>query len=107
MAHYRYHLFVCINQRDPGRQSCGQGGSSQLREQLKARVRELGLSGPGGVRINTAGCMGRCGQGPVVVVYPEGLWYRIQTREDIEEIVQEHLLAGRVVERLRLTEPDT
>jgi (2Fe-2S) ferredoxin len=71
-----------------------------MRDHLKARVKELGLAGPGGVRVNNAGCLDRCDKGPVLVVYPEAVWYTYVDREDIEEILQEHLLQGRVVERL-------
>lgn len=102
MAFYRSHVFFCTNLREDGAQCCGQRGASALRDHLKRRAKELGLSGPGGVRINSAGCLGRCGEGPVIVVYPEAIWYRYVTEQDIEEILQEHLMRGRVVERLRL-----
>ena len=54
----------------------------------------------GGVRINIAGCLGRCELGPTVVVYPDGVWYTYVDKEDLDEIIDEHLLNGRVVERL-------
>ena len=54
------------------------------------------------MRINKAGCLDRCDLGPVLVVYPEGVWYSYVDQEDIEEIIQEHLVQGRVVERLRI-----
>jgi len=54
------------------------------------------------VRINTAGCLNRCSEGPVMVVYPEGVWYTYVDQEDIDEIIDEHLTGGRVVERLKL-----
>ena len=56
----------------------------------------------GGVRINTAGCLDRCAEGPVLAVYPESVWYSYIDREDIDEIIDEHLQNGRVVERLRI-----
>jgi (2Fe-2S) ferredoxin len=65
-------------------------------------VKELGISGAGGVRINQAGCLDRCEEGPCLVVYPEAIWYTYVDREDIDEIVREHLVNGRVVERLKL-----
>ncbi len=68
----------------------------------KNRLKELGLFGPGKVRLNKSGCMGRCAVGPVMVVYPEGVWYTYVDRDDVEEIIQEHLLNGREVERLKL-----
>jgi (2Fe-2S) ferredoxin len=102
MAYYQYHLFFCTNKRDDGRACCAAGGAQELRDYAKARVKELGLSGPGRIRVNNAGCLDRCDEGPVLVVYPEGVWYTYVDREDIDEIIQEHLVHGRVVQRLRL-----
>lgn len=104
MAYYRYHVFFCTNQREEGRQCCAQSGASEARDYLKGRIKELGLAGAGGVRINTAGCMGRCAEGPAVVVYPDAVWYTYKDLEDIEEILQGHLIEGRAVGRLRLPE---
>ncbi len=104
MPYYRYHVFFCTNQREAGRQCCGQCGSSDLRDYLKDRVKALGLSGRGGVRINTAGCLDRCAAGPVIVIYPESIWYTYSSRNDLEEILHEHLIHGRHVERLKLPE---
>jgi (2Fe-2S) ferredoxin len=102
MSYYRYHVFLCTNRREDGSQSCAQCGAEDLRAYLKARTKELNIAGPGGVRINTAGCLDRCPDGPVMVVYPRGVWYTYVDKEDLEEILQEHLVAGRVVERLLL-----
>lgn len=68
----------------------------------KKRVKELGLAGPGKIRVNKAGCLDRCADGPVMVVYPQGIWYTLVDVDDVEEIIQSHLIAGRPVERLRL-----
>ncbi len=102
MSYYRYHVFFCTNRRDDGSQCCARCNASGLRDHLKQRSKELGLTGPGGVRINTAGCLDRCAAGPVIVVYPEATWYTYVDREDLEEILAEHLIGGRIVERLRL-----
>jgi (2Fe-2S) ferredoxin len=67
---------------------------------MKARVKKLGISGEGKVRINRAGCLDRCGQGPVLVVYPQAIWYTFVDNTDIDEIIDSHLLQGKVVERL-------
>ncbi|KEO57695.1 hypothetical protein SMB34_03010 [Thalassospira permensis NBRC 106175] len=69
---------------------------------MKVRAKELGLPM---TRINTAGCLDRCELGPVMVIYPEGTWYRYETIEDIDTILNDHLVGGKVVERLRLS-PD-
>ena len=100
--YYRYHLFFCVNEREDGSQCCQQFGARAMRDYAKARVKQLGLAGAGQVRVNLAGCLDRCSQGPVLVVYPEGVWYTYVDREDIDEIVEEHLLGGRPVERLRI-----
>jgi len=102
MPYYRYHVFFCTNRREDGSQCCAQCGAQEMRDHLKRRAKALGISGPGGARINTAGCLDRCSEGPVIVVYPEGTWYTYVDEEDVEEILQEHLLGGRVVDRLRL-----
>jgi (2Fe-2S) ferredoxin len=73
-----------------------------MQEYAKMRVKEFKLNGEGKVRINKAGCLDRCEQGPVIVVYPEEVWYTYVDKEDIDEIIDEHLVHGRVVERLRI-----
>ena len=100
MSHYQYHVFFCTNQREDGRESCGQCNASEIRNYAKARIKDLGLSGEGKVRINTAGCLDRCELGPVLVVYPEETWYCYLDRDDIDEIIEEHLCNGRLVKRL-------
>lgn len=102
MNYYRHHIFMCTNQRQDGRQCCADAGAVELRAHLKDRVKALGLSKPGRVRVNIAGCLDRCSLGPVMVVYPEGVWYRYKNREDLDEILDQHIQNGLVVERLRL-----
>lgn len=102
MSHYKYHVFFCCNQREPGATCCNNRGAAEVRDYAKDRIKELKLNGEGKVRINSAGCMDRCDEGPVMVVYPEGVWYTYVDKEDIDEIIDEHLRHGRVVERLRI-----
>ena len=102
MSYYRQHVFFCTNQREDGRRCCGQCDAEALRDYLKRRTKDLDLVGPGGVRINTAGCLNRCAEGPVLVVYPDAVWYTYAERADLDEILNEHLINGRIVERLRL-----
>jgi len=102
MAHYKRHLFICVNQREPGEACCGNFDARKLRKQAKALSKELGIAGEDGVRVNSAGCMGRCEEGPIAVVYPDGTWYTYVDWEDLEEIVREHLQNGRPVERLKI-----
>ncbi len=70
---------------------------------MKARAKELGIPG---IRVNSAGCLDRCEFGPVLVIYPEGVWYRAETREDVDEILAVHVQEGGRVGRLMLTEQD-
>jgi len=100
MSHYQYHVFFCTNQRDDGRQSCGDCGAQAARDYVKQRCKELGIHGAGQVRINTAGCLDRCEQGPVIVIYPQETWYTYVDHEDLDEIIEQHLRNGRRVERL-------
>jgi len=102
MSYYQYHVFFCTNLRADGSDCCQRFGAQGLRDYAKQRCKELGLSGKGGVRINTAGCLDRCVKGPVIAVYPEAVWYNYIDREDIDEIIEEHLQNGRVVERLKI-----
>lgn len=103
MSHYQRHIFFCTNKRENSdRPCCAASGAEAMRLHAKQKVKELGLAGPGKVRVNLAGCLDRCELGPVAVVYPEGVWYTYVDQADIDEIVSEHLAHGRVVERLKL-----
>lgn len=95
------HFFVCCNRRPEGhkRGSCAARGSEALRDYMKVRAKELGIPR---VRINMAGCLDRCELGPCVVIYPEGVWYKIETRDDVDEILQTHLRDHQRVDRLLL-----
>ena len=100
VSYYQYHVFFCTNSRESGEPCCEQCNATEIRAYAKARIKKLGLSGKGKIRINTAGCLDRCELGPVLVVYPEEIWYSYIDREDIDEIIEQHLVAGKVVERL-------
>ncbi len=102
MSYYKHHIFFCLNQRDNGENACTQHGAQAGFERCKSRVKAERLMGPGGVRVNKAGCLDRCAGGPVAVVYPEEVWYTYLDNDDIDEIVESHLKNGRVVERLLL-----
>ena len=102
MSYYRYHVFFCTNLREDGSACCQRFDARGMRAYAKQRTKELGIAGQGGARINTAGCLDRCEEGPVIVVYPEAVWYSYLDQEDIDEIIEEHLVRGRVVERLQI-----
>ncbi len=73
-----------------------------MRSYAKDRIKALKLSGQGQVRINQAGCLDRCAEGPVMVIYPEETWYTYADKKDVDEIINEHLIHHRVVERLKI-----
>ena len=104
MSYYRHHVFFCLNQRAPDadRPSCANCGAQQVQEYAKRRVKELGLAGAGKVRINKAGCLDRCEEGPVMVVYPEEVWYTYVDETDVDEIIESHLMRGEPVQRLMI-----
>jgi (2Fe-2S) ferredoxin len=102
MSYYERHIFFCLNQRINGEASCGDHDAQGGFDHCKSLVKAAGLAGPGGVRVNKAGCLDRCAGGPVAVVYPEAVWYGYVDKSDIDEIVEKHLKRGEVVERLVL-----
>ncbi len=102
MSFYKHHVFFCTNRRDLPETCCANHDAEGMRKYAKGKVKEMGLSGPGKVRVNNAGCLDRCEEGPCIVVYPEGVWYTYVDKADIDEIVEEHLVNGRVVDRLRI-----
>ena len=103
MSFYKYHVFFCTNQRAQGETCCNNLGAQRLRDYAKDKVKALGISNAQNrIRINSAGCMDRCDYGPVMVVYPEAVWYTYVDESDIDEIIESHLKNGKVVERLKI-----
>ena len=94
-------MFICTNQRED-KICCQDHEASEKRDAVKKIAKELGLSGQGKIRINNAGCLDRCSEGPVAVVYPDQTWYRYESVADLEEIVRQHLDQGHPVERLKI-----
>jgi len=95
------HVFVCVQQRPPGHPmgSCSDRQSREVLQRFMEKQQmdpELFMS----CMITLTGCLNACGVGPVVVVYPEGIWYGGVKPEDVDEIVEKHLKGGEVVERL-------
>ena len=103
MSHFDKHVFFCTNQREDGGDCCGNHGARKARDYVKDKVKALGISDrKNKIRINSAGCMDRCDDGPVIVIYPEGTWYTYVDEKDLDEIITEHLQHGRIVERLKI-----
>ena len=101
MAKIERHFFVCENERPPlGKPSCRPRGAAEI---LTALLEGVGAHPElwGRVAVTPSGCLGPCFEGPTIVVYPEAVWYVGVTKEDVAEIVEQHMLAGRPVERLR------
>src|SRR5262245_53387013 len=99
---YVRHVFVCLNERtaeDP-RGCCLARGGAAVRDAFKAELKARNLARV--IRTNVAGCLDACEHGVTVVVYPDAIWYGGVKPEDVKEIVEEHLLGGRPVERLIL-----
>ncbi len=99
-SHFQYHVFFCLNQRENGEVCCMHKGAEAAFDYMKKQVKQQGLAGAGKVRINRAGCLDRCGVGPVMVVYPDAVWYTFVDESDIDDIIESHLQQGKVVERL-------
>jgi (2Fe-2S) ferredoxin len=102
MSHFKHHVFFCTNQRSEGEACCNNLGAGDMRAYAKDKVKALGARVPGKVRINAAGCLDRCEEGPVMVIYPEAVWYTYVDQEDIDEIIEQHLVQGKIVERLKI-----
>lgn len=102
MSYFKRHVFFCTNQRANGEACCQNHGADEMRVYAKEQLKKLVPKSAGRMRINSAGCLDRCELGPVLVVYPEGVWYTYVDKEDIDEIIKEHLLHGRIVERLKI-----
>jgi (2Fe-2S) ferredoxin len=103
MSYFDKHVFFCTNQRAAGEDCCNNYNATRMRDYMKDRVKMLGISTESNqVRVNAAGCLGRCEEGPVMVVYPEGVWYTYVDESDLDEIIEEHIKNGRPVARLKI-----
>ncbi len=104
MRYYQQHVFFCTNLRDSVRQSCQRCDAQAARNYVKQRCKAV-FSDPRAIRINSAGCLNRCQHGPVLVIYPQGIWYRYDNQNDLDDIIDQHLQKGEIVERLLLPAP--
>ena len=106
MKRFEKHIFICENKRPPENPKgcCSDKGSSEIRELFKKRLHELGIKSK--IRANSAGCLDACEFGPTVVVYPEQIWYGGVKTDDVEEIIQRHLIGNKPVQRLMINHPN-
>jgi (2Fe-2S) ferredoxin len=110
MPPFVHHIFACTNERtaDDPKGSCKNRGAVELHAFMKERCHQLGLKG--NVRVNKAGCLDTCADGPAFVVYgsgdpPEGVWYTLRDKAEVEQVITEHLQGGRPVDALRMPRP--
>ena len=94
------HIFLCADQTKP--KCCSRSEGMESWEFLKDRLKELDLTGDGGVFRTKANCLRVCERGPIAVVYPDGVWYHSCTPKVLERIIQEHLIGGVPVEEYRV-----
>jgi (2Fe-2S) ferredoxin len=98
IENYQYHAILCCGSK------CGPEGDRSLLQYMKSKLLELGMNG---VRVNRAGCLGVCVQGPIMVVYPGGVWYCNLNRENADRIIEEHFKQGRIVKELVFHQAET
>ena len=102
MSYFKHHVFFCTNQRQNGEACCQDHGANDMRAYAKDRVKQLAPKELGRIRINSAGCLDRCELGPCMVIYPEGIWYKIETTADVDLILERHVRDGNRVPELML-----
>ena len=100
MRHFKHHIFFCLNKREDGAQCCMDYDAENIFLYMKKRIKAMGLNGHNMNRINRAGCLDRCKDGPLLVIYPEAVWYKYIDHTDIDEIIDQHLVKGTIVKRL-------
>ena len=101
-AFYNRHIFFCNNVRKDNKPCCSQHNAKALYRHAKDRCRDQGLLGQGNIGVSESRCLGRCGFGPVAVVYPDNVWYRYESEADVDQIIDEHLIGGQAVKRLQI-----
>ena len=102
MSHFKHHVFFCTNQRANGDACCNDHGASDMRAYAKDKVKALADKIPERERVNIAGVLYCCAEVHVMWSYTDAVWYTYVDKNDIDEIIDEHLISGRVVERLRV-----
>ena len=104
MSRFERHIFVCTNQREDGHPKgcCYSKGSERILELFKKELNGKGIQST--VRVNKSGCLDACEFGVTIVVYPDAVWYGGVTEKDVDEIIHEHIIGGRVVKRLLIND---
>lgn len=102
MPYYQHHTFLCTNLREDNKGCCAKRGAKPLLDYLKTKIKLLLANQQKKIQVSHSGCLGRCSLGPVLVIYPESTWYHYETRHDIDEIIEQHLVKQQIVRRLLL-----
>ncbi len=105
--YYQQHIFVCGQQKSPGKTCCANTGGEAFFKYLKKALKAQQLSGPGKIRVSQSGCLGRCRLGPCLVIYPEGVWYTYASIDDLDQIIKTHLVEKQVCTALLMAPPNT
>jgi (2Fe-2S) ferredoxin len=98
---FEKHIFICTNQKAEGKACCGEVAGMELVQKFREVIAEKGLKGK--VRAQKSGCLDACQNGPALVIYPEGTYYGKVSINDVERIVEEHILQNKIVSELELT----
>ena len=98
---YKKHIFFCTNQReDKNKRSCGSEEVKYLRSYMKEKIKALGIKG---IRVNTSGCLNRCKKGPLMVIYPEGIWLKVTNKQDIDLIIEKYIKENKLSKKLLIS----
>lgn len=100
MSFYTKHILLCTNQKMAGKACCANTGGEAYFDYFKTKLLQLDLHGPGKIRVSKSGCLGRCSQGPGLVIYPDAVWYSYASFDDIDQIIESHLIQGKPVQAL-------
>ena len=96
--YYDIHIFCCINEKTPDKKSCSMGNAKELGDYLKLQCKLPDKK----VRVSKSLCLGRCALGPVIVIYPEGIWYNYKDKNDLDLIIEQHIKCGKIVRELQI-----
>ena len=99
---YKKHIFICVNQKTNGKKCCNDIDAKPYVDYFKQSLVGKDCHGAGKYRVSSSGCLGRCRKGPCLVIYPEGVWYSYHSRDDLDKIIDSHLLAGEIVSELEI-----